>query len=109
MPLRVRNVDGTDNEGGRITKEARIRFRLGNREFDEWCYVTRLGDLSIILGMPWLKRHNPLINWKKGIIETFDWTKDQERYETIMTMIRFIGGNITLQTKQTSETEAYLY
>src|ERR1700744_4063152 len=108
-PLRVRNVDGTDNEGGHITKEARIRFRLGNREFDKWCYVTKLGDLSIILGMPWLKRHNPLINWKKGTFETFDWTKDQERYETIMTMIRFIGGNMTPQTKQTSETEAYLY
>ena len=89
-PLRVRNVDGTDNEGGRITHETRIKFRLGNEDFDEWCYVTKLGDQDVILGMPWFKRHNPLINWEKQSIEAFNWTKNRKKYDSVMTLIRYI-------------------
>ena len=110
-PLRVRNVDGTDNEGGRITHETRIKFRLGNEDFDEWCYVTNLGDQEIILGLPWFKRHNPLVDWRKQTIEAFNWTRDKKRYDTIMTMIRYLkyeesGEKITIGD---SESEALLY
>ncbi|KIL53796.1 hypothetical protein M378DRAFT_40948, partial [Amanita muscaria Koide BX008] len=63
-----RNVDGSNNQAGHITHETRIQFRLGNKEFDEWCYITKLGDQDIILGMPWLKNHNPLIDWRRQTI-----------------------------------------
>ena len=40
-------------------------------------YVTGLGKQKIILGFPWLNKHNPIINWKKGEIKwqplKIDW------------------------------------
>ena len=105
-PLRVRNVDGSQNEDGYITHETRIKFRLGGRTFDEWFYITKLGDQDIILGMPWLKRHNPLINWTKPSIEAFNWTKDPEKYDMITAMIRYTGGFINMPTIGDSMEEA---
>ena len=75
-PLKVRNVDGSNNQAGYITHETRVKFRIGNESFDEWFYVTKLGDQDLILGMPWFKRYNPLIDWKKQTIEKFNWTDD---------------------------------
>jgi hypothetical protein len=36
--------------------------------FNEQFYVTGLGKQEIILGLPWLHKHNPMIDWKKGEI-----------------------------------------
>jgi hypothetical protein len=33
-----------------------------------------IGNSPIIVGLPWLKRHNPNINWKEGRV-TFDSTR----------------------------------
>ena len=52
--ITVRNVDGTRNNAGSITEETRVKYRIGDRYFDEWFLVTSLGDQQIILGMPWL-------------------------------------------------------
>jgi hypothetical protein len=30
--------------------------------------ITRLGNQKIILGLPWLRKHNPEINWKEGTL-----------------------------------------
>ena len=35
----------------------------------EWFYVTTLGDQSLILGLPWLEKYNPIINWKEKTLE----------------------------------------
>ena len=39
--------------------------------------MTGLGKQKIILGFPWLNKHNPIINWKKGEIKwqplKIDW------------------------------------
>ena len=43
----------------------------------EQFYVTGLGKQKIILGFPWLNKHNLVINWKKGEIKwqplKIDW------------------------------------
>jgi len=31
-------------------------------------YICRLGKDHLILGLPWLKRTNPLIDWKRGMV-----------------------------------------
>ena len=108
-PLRVRNVDGSNNRDGLITHETRIKFRLGNESFDEWFYITKLGDQTMILGMPWFKRNNPLIDWRKQSIEAFNWTKDKQRYDTIMAMIRYIGSPIDEPNMEDSWEAALLY
>jgi len=63
-PMQVRNVDGTFNQKGPIenTVEVNIYYQ-GHRERTE---IDVIGEQKwkVILGMPWLARHNPEIDWK---------------------------------------------
>jgi len=109
-PLQVRNVDGTDNEGGRITHETRIKFSLGNKDFDEWCYVTKLGDQDVILGMPWFKRHNPLIDWNRQSIEAFNWTSNRRKHDAILQLVKQIHNiSIDVTVVGNIQEEALIY
>jgi len=78
-PITVRNVDSTRNLAGRITHETRVKYWIGKQEFDDWFYITSLGDQRIIFGMPWLKDNNPDIDWKEGIVKFIDWSLDKDR------------------------------
>ena len=65
----VRNVDGTLNYVGPImdTVEVEIFFK-GHKERTS---IDVIGGQkwSVILGMPWLRRHNPEIDWKTGEVQ----------------------------------------
>jgi hypothetical protein len=67
-PVKAYNVDGTENKWGMINAYVNLKFELGDRKFNEHFYVTGLGKQRIILGFPWLHKHNPIIDWKKGEI-----------------------------------------
>jgi len=41
---------------------------MGKEQFKERFYITGLGKQKMILGLPWLKKHNPLVNWKNGTL-----------------------------------------
>jgi len=68
-PVYVRNVDGTLNYAGLIvdTVEVEIFFK-GHKERT---LIDIIGGQrwSVILGMPWLRRHNPEIDWKTGEVK----------------------------------------
>jgi len=68
-PMQVRNVDGFFNKEGPIenTVEVNIYYQ-GHRERTE---IDVIGGQkwSVILGMPWLARHNPEINWRTGEVK----------------------------------------
>jgi hypothetical protein len=67
-PVKAYNVDGTENKKGTIKSYVDLKFQLGDKTFEERFYVTGLGKQKIILGFPWLHKHNPIIDWKKGEI-----------------------------------------
>ena len=60
----------------------------------EWFYVTTLGDQNLILGLPWLEKHKPNIDWKEKTLEfqnsqedklkVFIWSLAQEQEETML-------------------------
>ena len=60
----------------------------------EWFYVTTLGDQNLILGLPWLEKHNPKIDWKEKTLEfrnsqedklkAFIWSLTQGQEETML-------------------------
>ena len=56
-----------------------VKYWIGKQEFDDWFYITSLGDQQIIFGMPWLKDNNPDIDWKKGIMKFVNWSLDKDR------------------------------
>jgi len=68
-PMQVRNVDGSFNKEGPIenTVEVNICYK-GHVERTE---IDVIGGQkwSVILGMPWLTRHNPEIDWKTGEVK----------------------------------------
>ena len=69
-PLRVLNVDGTENKKGTIKDYVELNLKINGRKSLEQLMVTGLGKEKIILGFPWLTDHNPDINWKTG---QFSW------------------------------------
>jgi len=68
-PLKVTNVDGSNNSGGNITHKVECNvYYKGHQErirFD----VCNLGRTEVILGMLWLAAHNPEIDWEKGEVK----------------------------------------
>jgi len=68
-PMPVRNVDGSFNKEGPIenTVEVNIYYKghVERTEID----VIRGQKWSVILGMPWLARHNPEIDWRTGEVK----------------------------------------
>src|SRR5258708_18866280 len=69
-PIIVRNVDGTRNEAGTLTHYVNITLEIGERRRHERLFVTKLGKQKIILGLPWLQRENPDIDWQ---LKTINW------------------------------------
>jgi len=63
-PLKVKNVDGTENSGGNITHQVEVNVFYKNHVERTRMNVCNLGKTEVILGIPWLQVHNPEINWE---------------------------------------------
>jgi len=50
------------------THVARVGFRMGRYQDIETFHTMDLPDFDIVLGKPWLRRINPVIDWKKGTL-----------------------------------------
>lgn len=67
-PITVRNADGSENEQGQITDCTWIHTKIGDQMTLLRLWLTNLGGNKMILGLPWLKEHNPSINWREGTV-----------------------------------------
>jgi len=61
-PSKVTNVDGTDNVGGSIMHEIECNIYYRGHVERMRMDVCNLGQMEVILGMPWLTAHNPEID-----------------------------------------------
>ena len=68
QPLTFQNADDSVNSHGTITHRVEGALRLKRRRLPTRLYVADLGKDDIILGMPWIQRYNPTINWQTGRI-----------------------------------------
>jgi hypothetical protein len=109
LPLRVRNVDGTENVAGKIREKIRLSFTVLGRSFLQTVLVTELGSQDLILGIPWLEYANPDVDWKARILRwrqpTFetpgvDVKEDDYETPTYNLVISFIKGEATEETRQ---------
>ena len=62
-PVKAYNVDGTTNSKGNIVWETNIDLLFPKHRENVKLMVLNLGRKQIILGMPWLKKWNPNIDW----------------------------------------------
>ena len=70
-PCIIRNVDGTQNKGGRITEYVDLEVKTGQDE-SSWFsmpgtkqhfYLADLGKDDMILGYPWVSSLTTPLNW----------------------------------------------
>ncbi|KAG2047875.1 hypothetical protein BDR06DRAFT_896581, partial [Suillus hirtellus] len=59
------NVDGMLKKNGRITQYCSLSFLIHGIPMRMCFLITSLGGEDTILGMSWLKKENPDINWTK--------------------------------------------
>ena len=64
--LTFRNADDSVNKKGNITHRVEGKLRIKNQRLPTRWYVADLGRDDIILGMPWIRRYNPNIDWQSG-------------------------------------------
>ena len=56
-----------------VSKIASLRLHIWGKELRVRCYVTNLSNWErIILGMPWITEHNPIINWRSRTLIGWD-------------------------------------
>ena len=105
-PVKVFNIDGSLNTHGSITRFAALDMDVENHSERIRLAEADIGSEDIILGLPWLKKHNPSINWENKTLKlnnckdkcqrwliravslytpdesplVIDWEIDEERY-----------------------------
>jgi hypothetical protein len=65
-PILVYNVDGTQNREGEINRSVNLIIGIQDHYEQATFMVTDLGRKNMIIGINWLKAHNPEIDWVKG-------------------------------------------
>ena len=73
-PLKINNVDGSPNDTGAVKYECKFFFKIGTIVHHETFYAMKCGRDNLILGLPWLNKINPKIDWEKKSIEINDAT-----------------------------------
>jgi hypothetical protein len=83
----------------------------------KWFYVTALGDQNLILGLPWLEKHNPIIDWTEKTLEFRNSQEDkvkafirslaQEQEET--TLIDSVRNGLPLGIPSATHTHTPVY
>ena len=79
-PIPVLNVDRTLNKKGTIKYCVNLDLDIFGQKQMMCLLVTGLGKQKIILGFPWLQKHNPIINWQT---RTFEWQHIPQKIKKI--------------------------
>ena len=62
-PILAYNIDGTTNQKGTIHWKVRTTLTLGDHSHPIKLMILQLNTPQVILGIPWLKKWNPTIDW----------------------------------------------
>ncbi|QRV99192.1 Transposon Tf2-11 polyprotein [Ceratobasidium sp. AG-Ba] len=65
-PKKLRVIDGREIDSGVVDKYVQLEIEIFGHSKILSAYVVNTGHNDLVLGMSWLKCHNPAIEWKKG-------------------------------------------
>jgi len=68
-PRRVLTMHGSEVTGGPVTHDAQVHLKINHHEEDIRLHCITIGNAPVILGLPWLKFHNPVIEWKNHTVK----------------------------------------
>ena len=66
---RVLTVDGSKVTGRLVTHDTQVDLMINHHEEDIRLHCITIGNAPIILGLPWLKLHDPTIGWKNHTLK----------------------------------------
>ncbi|ESK82722.1 hypothetical protein Moror_5689 [Moniliophthora roreri MCA 2997] len=64
--IKVFNVDGTANKTAWITQSVTANYTIGTKQMTDTFLISGLGKEDVILGLPWLQKYNPEVDWITG-------------------------------------------
>ena len=67
-PRRLEVIDGRPIDSGDITHVTKVGLDINGHRKQVSAFVTKLGHYPLVLGIPWLRHHNPRIDWEKDTI-----------------------------------------
>src|ERR1700753_3823843 len=73
-PITVKVIDGREISSRAITYEARLRLSIARQTEETVFDVMKLGHNDLVLGIPWLERTNPNIDWVSKTIHRAEAT-----------------------------------
>ena len=68
-PLAIWNGDRSINKNKKITDYVKLDAIIDQQQIKLKLTIADLGQPQIILGIPWLKKYNPIIDQKKGMMK----------------------------------------
>ena len=68
-PRRLEVIDGRPIDTGDITHTVKIDLDINGHQENLTAFVTKLGHYPLVLGIAWLRHHNPTIDWEKNTID----------------------------------------
>ena len=72
-PRRLNVVDGRPSTAGDVTHKVAVNLSFNHHSEKIELFVTKFANYDVILGKPWMAKHNPLIDWKTNTL-CFDKT-----------------------------------
>jgi hypothetical protein len=63
-PIGLGNIDGSPNRSGSITHYAFLGVIIDGHLTKVFFHIANIGREDAILGIDWLRRYNPQVNWK---------------------------------------------
>jgi len=68
-PRKVLTVDGSEVTSGPVTHDVQVQFTINHHEEDIQLHCITIRNTPIILGLPCLKLHDPVIGWKNHTVK----------------------------------------
>lgn len=66
----VRCVDGTEVKSGPVTHDIQTNMTTGQQHHETIrLHAIKLAGAPVILGIPWLRLHNPLVDWRNHTLQ----------------------------------------
>jgi transposase InsO family protein len=68
-PFYLELADGGNSEAGKVTHTVQVQLRMNEHSETVRMGVTKLSYHPIILGIPWLRLHNPVPDWSRNTLQ----------------------------------------
>jgi gag-polyprotein putative aspartyl protease len=64
----ARLLRGLVGEAGKLEEMINANIKIGDCETNFEAYVTEFPSYDAVLGLPWIRKHNPVIDWQTGVL-----------------------------------------